>query len=186
MIQIVFFCGESGCGKSHLQELLMKKHPDTYTRIISTTTRPPREGEVDGVNYHFLNSHAEFRRLLYGQEFVQTVKYGDNFYGTRKREYMQKQDVGIFVCTPEGINDTINSLKPTGLKFDFKIVYFMATKNLLEKHGIDKDRIARGNITENFTTRYYNDEFEGIPLIVLTADMVDETLDEYVHRLIGT
>lgn len=182
MIKIAFFVGESGCGKTHLQDRLMGKHPDRYTRIISTTTRAPREGEVDGVNYHFLKSNGEFRRMMVGQAFLQHVEYGGTFYGTQKKEYMQKQDIGIFVCTPEGINDTINALKETKLSFDFEIVYFMATKRLLMEHGIDQERIDRGNITENFMERYFNNEFLDIPLTVLTEDEIDEDLHKRMHR----
>lgn len=184
MIKINFFVGESGCGKTHLQELLMKRYPNTYTRIMSTTTRKPREGEVHWESYHFMQED-EFKYRLDNCDFLQHVLYGTTYYGTQIKEYKQEQDNGIFVCTPEGIMDTVLALKATGMCFDFQIVYFMANIPLLKRHGIDQKRIDRGSISEKWTELYYNGLFEGIPLEVVTADQVNNSLCEKIHRVIG-
>ena len=51
---ILVISGPSGSGKSSLMKELLSQIPDTYFSI-SSTTRAPREGEVDGVNYHFIS-----------------------------------------------------------------------------------------------------------------------------------
>ena len=73
----------------------MQKRDNLYFSV-SATTRSPREGEQDGVDYHFIDS-ATFRSLLEKDEFLEHAEYVGNFYGTPKRyvdEAMEKgQDV---------------------------------------------------------------------------------------------
>ncbi|WP_138380089.1 guanylate kinase [Luteithermobacter gelatinilyticus] len=70
----------SGAGKSTLSRRLLEKDPD-ITMSISTTTRSPRPGEVDGRDYHFV-SVAEFERLVAEDGFLEHAKVFDNYYGT--------------------------------------------------------------------------------------------------------
>ena len=87
--------GPSGVGKSTVLHALMQKRDNLYFSV-SATTRSPREGEQDGVDYHFIDS-ATFRSLLEKDEFLEHAEYVGNFYGTPKRyvdEAMEKgQDV---------------------------------------------------------------------------------------------
>ena len=76
MKRISFFLGESGCGKTYLQEYLLNKYPNTYRRIMSTTTREPREGEVNGVSYDFL-SKEEFIKLKDNDDLLQWIEFND-------------------------------------------------------------------------------------------------------------
>lgn len=177
MEKIIFLVGESGCGKTTLQNRLINSFPNHYTRIISTTTREPREGEVNGESYHFIDVDT-FQIKERSGEFLQTVKYGDTYYGTQLNEYTQKQYIGLFVCTPEGINDTINAIKEYEdlNMIEYEIAYFMATKGLLKRHNIPQERIDRGNISKNFMERYWNNEFEGINLTVIPKHLVNDKL----------
>ena len=56
---ILVISGPSGSGKSSLMKEVLTQIPDTYFSI-SSTTRAPREGEVDGVNYHFISKELSF------------------------------------------------------------------------------------------------------------------------------
>ena len=57
-IKILAIVGKSGAGKDHILKCLKMCPIDKVNYIVSSTTRPPREGEVDGVHYHFLQ-HPE-------------------------------------------------------------------------------------------------------------------------------
>lgn len=54
-------------------------------RVVTTTSRPQREGEKDGVDYHFI-SKEEFSEKIKNNEFLEYVEYGGNLYGTGKDE----------------------------------------------------------------------------------------------------
>ena len=53
--KIVALMGKAGAGKDAILHTIMKNYKDEFASIISCTTRPPREGEVNGINYYFLS-----------------------------------------------------------------------------------------------------------------------------------
>ncbi len=81
--KLVVLSGPSGVGKSTVVPKVMERLAGRLERSISATTRQPRPGEQDGVDYHFLDP-AEFARRLSAGEFVETVEvFGrGHWYGT--------------------------------------------------------------------------------------------------------
>ncbi len=78
--QLFIVSAPSGAGKSSLVKALLEQ--DSSIRLsVSYTTRPPRPGEVDGVNYHFV-SREEFLARLEKSEFLESAEVYGNFYGT--------------------------------------------------------------------------------------------------------
>lgn len=75
--------GPSGVGKSTVLAELFKLRGNMYFSV-SATTRTPRDGEIDGVHYHF-RSEEEFRRLIEAGELLEYAQYVGNFYGTPAR-----------------------------------------------------------------------------------------------------
>ena len=73
----------SGCGKSTLIDLLLQEYP-YLVYSISCTTRAPREGEEDGLDYHFLTVER-FRELLAEDAFLEHAEVHGNYYGTLRR-----------------------------------------------------------------------------------------------------
>ncbi len=80
--------GPSGAGKGTLRKLLFERIPGLMFSI-SCTTRSPREGELDGVDYHFVDE-ASFRHMIAGGKFLEWAKVHDNYYGTL-REDVEKE-----------------------------------------------------------------------------------------------
>ncbi|MEO0820159.1 MAG: guanylate kinase [Pseudomonadota bacterium] len=70
----------SGAGKSTLTRMLLERDP-SFVLSVSATTRAPREGEVDGKHYFFVD-HAEFDRMLEGDEMLEHAEVFGNRYGT--------------------------------------------------------------------------------------------------------
>lgn len=70
----------SGAGKTSLVAALLDAEP-TVGLSVSHTTRPPREGEVDGRHYHFI-SHAEFESMIAHGDFLEYAEVYGNYYGT--------------------------------------------------------------------------------------------------------
>ncbi|HFU75725.1 MAG TPA: guanylate kinase [Arcobacter sp.] len=77
---ILILSGPSGCGKSSLLKKLYEKI-DNYYFSISTTTRAPREGETDGVDYFFTSVEA-FEEDIKNGNFLEYAKVHNNYYGT--------------------------------------------------------------------------------------------------------
>ena len=80
---LVVVSGPAGSGKGTVNKILLE-HPE-YVFSVSATTRAPRPGEVDGVNYHYITVE-EFERRIAADELLEYTKYCGNYYGTLKRE----------------------------------------------------------------------------------------------------
>jgi guanylate kinase len=85
----------SGAGKTTLCNSLLEANPK-MRRAITCTTRPPRDGEKDGVDYHFLAADTFLRRVESGHFLEHATVYGHS-YGTLRSEVIQKLDEGIDV-----------------------------------------------------------------------------------------
>ena len=74
--------GCSGVGKGTLLGMLLKQHPELKLSV-SVTTRQPRPGEKDGVNYFFID-RKEFLKEVENEEFLEWAEFNGNCYGTKK------------------------------------------------------------------------------------------------------
>ena len=85
--------GPSGTGKDTVVAALLKKHPEIQ-HTVSATTRAPREGEKDGINYHFMST-ADFENHLANDQIVEHTQYCGNYYGTLRSEIEGRMALGI-------------------------------------------------------------------------------------------
>lgn len=81
----------SGCGKGTILGEILKD--DSFYYSISATTRAPREGEQDGVNYHFITKEEFEQRIAQGG-MLEYAQYCGNYYGTPKKEVEQMREAG--------------------------------------------------------------------------------------------
>lgn len=93
--ELIVLSGPSGVGKSTVIAELLKQSGDLYFSV-SFTTRAPRPGETDGVNYHFV-SRGEFERMIGAGELLEYAEYVGNYYGTSLKVIQEKLERGIDV-----------------------------------------------------------------------------------------
>lgn len=82
----------SGAGKTTLVQILMERIPNLYFSI-SHTTRPYRDGELEGVDYFFINENT-FRQMISSGEFLEWAEVHGHLYGTSKRMIMLAEEGG--------------------------------------------------------------------------------------------
>lgn len=97
MKPMLVLVGESASGKSSIEKYLVDNYE--YNKIVSYTTRQPREGEVDGVDYHFV-SVEQFCKLRADCFFAETAIYNNWYYGVAKEDCT---DDKVAVLTPHGL-----------------------------------------------------------------------------------
>ena len=90
MAKVFVITGPSGVGKGTLIKELLQAVPDLELSV-SATTRSPREGEVNGRDYHFLTP-AEFERRTEENDFLEWATYSGNRYGTLRSEVRKRLD----------------------------------------------------------------------------------------------
>jgi guanylate kinase len=81
--RLILFTGPSGVGKNKILAVLFQLHPEKLKYSISTTTRQPRIGEVEGKDYHFVSKQT-FEALIAEDGFLEYAQYNGQYYGTPK------------------------------------------------------------------------------------------------------
>lgn len=156
---MIVLVGGSASGKSTVEKELVNTY--NYNKLISYTTRPPRGGEVDGVDYYFV-SEERFEKLYYGDFFCETAEYNGWHYGTAKCD-----------CT----DDKVAVLTPHGLRSMKKIPNINITSFYINVPRRDRliKILQRGDDIEESYRRSLSDvgQFDGI------ADEVDYVLHNY-------
>jgi len=89
----LIIAGPSGAGKSTLVKLLQQDFPNMFGYSISHTTRSPRPGEVNGVNYWFTDRES-FLKEKSENKFIETAEYAANLYGTSIKAVADVQHTG--------------------------------------------------------------------------------------------
>lgn len=87
------FSGPSGVGKGTLNAKLFAEFGDQIAFSVSATTRPPREGEIDGKHYFFI-SRQEFENRIANNDFLEHAQFAGNCYGTPKSYVMSLLEQG--------------------------------------------------------------------------------------------
>lgn len=88
---LLIISGPAGSGKGTVNSLLLEREDFVYS--ISATTRSPRPGEKNGVNYHFI-SREDFEGRIASGDMLEYTEYCGNYYGTPKREAMEVLESG--------------------------------------------------------------------------------------------
>lgn len=128
---LVILIGKSGSGKSSVGQELVNRG---YRRIITTTTRPPREGEQNAVDYTFV-SDEDFESYKAEGCFVETREYttaeGVWKYGSAVKSFQNVTGKEVVILTP----DALEKVKPVLDKYDksYIVVYLTADDNVLRK-----------------------------------------------------
>ena len=102
---MIILIGESASGKSTIEKILTEKYG--YSKTVSYTTREPRKGEIDGIDYNFI-SPEDFTKKANQNYFVEIGAYNGWLYGTREEQYSKNT---VCVLTPHGLRQIKKNLK---------------------------------------------------------------------------
>jgi guanylate kinase len=91
--RLTVLSGPSGVGKSTVVGYLRKVHPEVWLSV-SVTTRKPRPGERDGVQYHFVDDD-EFDKLIANGELLEWAEFAGNRYGTPRQAVLEHLEAGV-------------------------------------------------------------------------------------------
>lgn len=86
---LIIVSGFSGAGKGTVMRALLEQHPEQYALSVSATTRAPRAGERDGIEYYF-KTNEEFEKMIAEDALIEYAGYVGHYYGTPKA-YVQDQ-----------------------------------------------------------------------------------------------
>ena len=172
--RLIVFSAPSGCGKgTMLREIL---RDENFYISVSATTREPREGEVDGVDYHFI-SREEFQNLIDNNGMLEYAEYCDNLYGTPVKEVKEQLDKGRNVILEIEVKGAmkIRKLCPEAL------FIFVVPPSLKE---LDRRLRKRGTETEEVIIQRVKRAAEEIPYAVkydyiIVNDGLEEAVEDF-------
>ncbi len=162
--KIIIISAPSGCGKSTIINALMadEARAEALQFSVSATNRPPREGEVDGVAYHFLTTE-QFRQAIATDAFVEYEEvYPGRYYGTLRSELDRITSSGRCVLLDIDVKGGVNVKEMYG---DHAVSIFIKPPSVdtlrqrLEKRATDSaeaiaQRVEKAAFELSFADRY--------------------------------
>lgn len=187
---IIKLVGPSGSGKSTLETALVNEFPETYKKAISSTTRPMRKGEEDGVHYFYKRKQEETSEdrlhlpVFNPKENIENVEFGENLYGVPAEQVLSEdgKDV-VLVVEPHGavqINEWCKENNIPTITIYMDIPLNIRIKNMSKGRGDDEEAMKK---------RLELDNIEGeFKRLGLTADQrikkLNKNLTLQVHEYI--
>jgi guanylate kinase len=175
--RVFVITGPSGVGKGTLIRGLMERHPQLELSV-SATTRAPRPGEADGVDYHFL-SREEFDKRVAEEAFVEHADYAGRSYGTLRSELEARVRAG----TPVVLEIEVQGARQVRAAMPEAVQVFIAPPSL---DALRTRLIGRGtDDAEEVERRLRVAEQELAAQPEFGHVVVNDRLDEALEQLVG-
>ena len=145
--RLIVFSAPSGCGKGTMLEEILKDK--SFAISVSATTRAPREGEKDGVNYHFL-TREDFEQRIADGKFIEHAEYCQNLYGTLSSEVDGRLEQGLNVILeiePQGAMK-IREKRPDAVFIFVVPPSINELRRRLKKRGTETDEVIEERVSK--------------------------------------
>ena len=172
MSNLFIIAAPSGCGKTTLVDALLKNSEDLYLSVTHTT-RKPRVGEVDGVNYHFI-SKADFKNMILNTEFVEHAEVFGNLYGSSREKIQENlnKDIDVILEIDWQGARQVKANMPNAISI---FILPPSKKSLLERlkgRGQDDDETIKNRMSDAENQIKHYDEFD----YLVINDIFDDAL----------
>jgi guanylate kinase len=180
--KLVIISGPSGAGKTTLLKRLYGCAPVPLVVSVSATTRPPRAGEIDGVDYYFLGRDEFERRRLAGEflESCEVYRTGD-WYGTLRSEVTPSLAAGKWVVLEIDVQGTLAVLE----HYPGALTIFVRPASLAELERRLRDRGTEGeaDIRRRLEVARRELESAGLYRFQVVNDDIERAVNELCHIL---
>ena len=133
---LVILSGVSGAGKDTIKKEIIKRMKNVIS-LPSFTSREPREGEEEGIQYHFITKE-QFKEKIKNEEFYEYDLHHENYYGTSKKLMNEKIDSGKIIVKDIEVNGTENLIKKLGNDTKLVTIFLKVEKEELKKRLINR------------------------------------------------
>ncbi len=181
MARVFVITGPSGVGKGTLIRGLMERLPQ-LALSVSATTRAPRPGEQDGVDYHFLTREA-FDRGVRAGEFVEHADYAGRSYGTLRSELQERVERGVPVVLEIEVQGArqVRAAMPDAVQVFIAPPSLEALRTRLVARGTDDGTEVQRRLGVAERELHAQPEFEH----VVVNDRLDDALGELTEIVSG-
>lgn len=175
---LIILTGKTAAGKDTVMAKLLLRLPD-FKKVITTTSRTPRSGEKEGIDYHFI-SESEFKKKIAAEEFIEYVEYGGNLYGTEKSQITANLDQNLIWRIDPSRAGQIRKLVP--LK-KVLVIYLTVSDNVVLERLKERD-LSDEEITKRMQedSRFWEQYKRSYDFVV---ENVPGKLDDTVEKIIN-
>ena len=175
---LIVVSAPSGCGKGTLLAEVLRN--DNFYYSVSATTRAPREGEVNGVNYHF-TSKEDFEKLIASGGVLEYAQYCGNYYGTPKKAVEDKLAEGKDVILEIEVQGAMK-IKQSCPEAVFVFILPPSVETLkerLEKRGTETADVIAKRVAEarGEIEKAYNYDY------VIVNDDLDTAVSQFIEAV---
>lgn len=177
--RLTILSGPSGVGKDAVVAAVRRRHPAVWVSV-SVTTRPPRPGERDGVEYRFVDRDV-FARLLEAGELLEHAEYAGNLYGTPREALERRLAEGrpaLLVIELQGMRQ-VRKLAPDGQFVFLAPPSFPELERRLTGRGTESDELRRQRLDTARIELASEAEFD----VTVVNDDVEHAADELVRLM---
>ena len=171
---LVVVSGPSGAGKGSVLNMLRQLNPNVRFSV-SATTRLPREGETDGLNY-FFKTTDEFEKMIKENKLVEWVRYCGNYYGTPIKQILDNKRLGYDVILEIEVEGALNIKR----KFPDSVLIFLLPpsfeelKKRIEGRGTEKPEVIAQRLEKARNELLFVDKYD----YVLVNDSLQEAVED--------
>jgi len=179
---IVVLAGPTAVGKGTINRLIVESHPD-IDMSVSATTRPPRPGEVDGVDYHFVDDESFDQMIELGQLLEWATVHGHYRYGTPQAGVESQRDAGKTVILEIDVQGArqIRSRLPDALFIFIAPPSFDELAKRLAGRGTESPEEQTTRLATATMEMAASDEFDA----VVVNDVVEKAAEKVVDLIVA-
>jgi len=182
--QLLVLCGPSAVGKGTLLQMLRERHKSLLDVAVSHTTRPPRDGEADGIHYHFV-SEAKFEAMLQDKAFVEHANIHGCLYGTSRTSIENASSNGR-ICVLEIDVKGAKAIKASGAHAKYMFITTSGGLRSLEERLRGRKSETEEKILRRLKTAETELEFLSSNLDFFDKVLVNDNLGSALEELDST
>ena len=178
--RLIVFSAPSGCGKGTMLEEILKDK--SFAISVSATTRAPREGEKDGVNYHFL-TREDFEQRIADGKFIEHAEYCQNLYGTLSSEVDGRLEQGLNVILeiePQGAMK-IREKRPDAVFIFVVPPSINELRRRLKKRGTETDEVIEERVSKAAWEISHAEKYD----YVIVNDALEDAVSDFFAVIRG-
>lgn len=172
--RLIVFSAPSGCGKGTILAEILKD--EKIYCSISTTTREPRVGEIDGVNYYFITAE-QFEENIKSGKMLEYAQYCQNYYGTLIEEVDSRLEEGIDVILEIEVQGAlkVKEARPEAVMVFVVPPSIAELKRRLLKRGTEKEEVINERVAAAEKELPYAKKYD----YIIVNDALDEAIDDF-------
>ena len=172
---LVILSGVSGAGKDTIKKEIIKRMKNVIS-LPSFTSREPREGEEEGIQYHFITKE-QFKEKIKNEEFYEYDLHHENYYGTSKKIMNEKIDSGKIIVKDIEVNGTENLIKKLGNDTKLVTIFLKVDKEELKNRLINRgDNLSEADMQLRLGRLEYEESKIGLYDYVIKNDNLEKTV----------